>query len=77
MGECNDTYCNAVVGRLVDVATRPYWQSSDHRMVVIETDEPFVRTIVRRFVNNAEYAELLVDRMVCVYDARIMAWPEG
>ncbi len=75
MAEYNDNYSNAIVGRLVDVARRSYG-GSNHRMVVIETDEPFVRVVVRRFVNNAEFAELMIDRRVCVFDAHLIPFPE-
>lgn len=75
MATYNDSYCNAIVGRLVDVANRS-WGGSNHRMVVIETDDPFVTVIVRTFVNNHEDAELLIDRMVCVYQATLVAWPD-
>jgi hypothetical protein len=74
MAHYNDSHRNAVVGTLVDVAQRS-WGGSDHRMVVIETDDPFVRVIVRTFVNNHKDAELLIDRKVCVHDATIIPFP--
>lgn len=74
MATYNDSYRNAIVGRLVDVANRS-WGNPNHRMVVIETDDPFVTVIVRTFVNNHEDAELLIDRMVCVYQATIIPFP--
>lgn len=76
MAEHDDSYCNAVIGRLVDVASRPYAGEASLRMVVIETEEPFVRTVVRRFVRNHEDAELMVDRVVCVYGPWIMNVPQ-
>jgi len=44
-------------------------------MVIIETDEPFVRHVVRRFINNWQDAELLIDRRVCVYESMLIAFP--
>lgn len=76
MAEHNDSYCNAVIGRLVEVASRPYGGETSLRMVVIETEEPFVRTVVRRFVRNHQDAELLVDRVVCVYGPFIINVPQ-
>ena len=76
MAEHNDSYCNAVIGRLVEVASRPYGGETSLRMVVIETEEPFVRTVVRRFVRNHQDAELLVDRVVCVYNSFIIHVPQ-
>lgn len=76
MATHNDNYNNAVVGRLVEVASRPYGGETSLRMVVIETEEPFVRTVVRRFIRNHQDAELLVDRVVCVYGPFIMNVPQ-
>ena len=73
MASYDDGYCNATVGILVDVSRAP--RDSDHRMVIIETDEPFVRHVVRRFINNWQDAELLIDRRVCVYESKLIAFP--
>jgi len=74
MATYNDNYNNAVVGRLVDMANRSW--GDNRRMVVIETDDPFATIIVRRFVNNWQDAELLIDRTVCVYNDTIIHIPQ-
>lgn len=76
MPDYNDGYCNATVGRLVDVATHQWSSSGDGlRMIVVRTEEPFVQTIVRRFVTNWRDAELLIDRMVMVHESSVYQFP--
>lgn len=65
----NDSYTNAVVGRLVEVASRSW--GDDRRMVTVKTDDPFVTIVVRQFINNYEDAEILVDRLVVVWNGWI------
>lgn len=62
----NDNMRNAVVGRLLEVASRSW--GDDRRMVTIQTDDPFASVIVRCFVRNFEDAEALVDTTVVVYE---------
>lgn len=66
----NDNYRNAVVGRITEVANRS-WGNPDSRMVVIETDDPFARIIVRVFVKNWTDAEVLIDREVVCHDGYV------
>jgi hypothetical protein len=66
----NDNYKNAVVGKIIEVADRS-WGNPDKRMVVIETDDPFTRIVVRDFVKNWEDAQMLVDMTVCMYEGMV------
>lgn len=66
MSVINDSCRNAVVGKLLEVASRSW--GDDRRMVVVRTDDPFVPVTVRSFVRNFEDAEALVDTIVVVYE---------
>lgn len=66
----NDDYCNAVVGKLVEVASRS-WGNLESRMAVIVTDDPFAPVTVRVWVRNYSDAEILVDRTVVFYEGRV------
>jgi hypothetical protein len=74
MAVYDNDYRNALVGILLDVGR--VVTSDRRRTVIIETDEPFVRTVVRTVINDSQDAELLIDRHVCVYDGTIIPFPE-
>jgi hypothetical protein len=44
-------------------------------MIVVETNDPFANIIVRRFVNNWQDAEMLIDRQVIVFGPTVAQLP--
>lgn len=70
MSRVQDNYKNAVVGKVTKVSMRTH-REDGYRLVTLDCDESYGRTIVRAWVCNPEYAEAMVDRMVVVYDCEV------
>lgn len=74
MATVNDNYRNAVVGKVTAVSTN-YYRQDGYRLVTLLCEEPMANITVRVWVCNPDDAEMLVDRMVVVYDCEVYPMP--
>lgn len=74
MASVNDSYTNAVIGKLVKVS-RQNERHDGYGLAKLECDEWFGKVIVRAWVSNPEDAMMLMDRNVLVYDATLYPSP--